>query len=366
MVTYASHKHKRIRIERLLPFGAIFFSIRNGCEIWYNKRMANKNTTKTRRRPSKAELERKQAIQRMLISLGIALLLIIAALKLGAAGVTLYNLIRLVVGSLAYVAIGALLIYLFLFKWIRKQEGLLSGFLCIFAGLLLIFEAYLVWKFGLEQSVLKGTLSQVMTDLTGMRVTSFAGGGLLGVGLYIPISFLFSNIGSYFIGVLLILVGALLVSPWSIYDVAAFIGAQFRSFMEKQEQRKQERFIKKEEEKARQEAEEAARIQREQEEQDALPLPPVDPETGEILSEVPDYDFPQFLRKSGSNRRLSSLKLILTFQMWKKILRMKRCRLIFLLRKPLNTSYQACNSLRQINPKISPRKRRLFEKISKS
>jgi len=62
--------------------------------------------------------------------------------------------------------------------------------------------------------------------------------------------------------------------------------------MEKQEQRKQERFIKREEEKARQEAEQAARIQREQEEQDALPLPPVDPETGEILSEVPDYDFP--------------------------------------------------------------------------
>ena len=124
----------------------ILISIRNGCEIWYNRKMANKNTTKTRRRPSKAELERKQAIQRMLISLGIALLLIIAALKLGAAGITLYNLIRLVVGSLAYVAIGALLIYLFLFKWIRKQEGLLSGFLCIFAGLLLIFEAYLVWK----------------------------------------------------------------------------------------------------------------------------------------------------------------------------------------------------------------------------
>lgn len=252
-------------------------------EIWYNRNMANKNTSKTRRRPSKAELERKQAIQRMLISLGIALLLIFAALKLGAAGVTLYNLIRLLVGSLAYVAIGGLLIYLFLFKWIRKQEGLLSGFLCIFAGLLLIFEAYLVWKYGLEKSVLKGTLSQVMTDLTGIRVTSFAGGGLLGVGLYIPIAFLFSNIGSYFIGVLLILVGALLVSPWSIYDVTAFIGAQFRSFMEKQEQRKQERFIK-----------------REQEEQDALPLPPVDPETGEILPEVPDYDLPQIPEKEWS------------------------------------------------------------------
>ena len=48
--------------------------------------MTNKNTSKTRRRPSKAELERKEAIQRMLISLGIALLLIFAAFKLGAAG----------------------------------------------------------------------------------------------------------------------------------------------------------------------------------------------------------------------------------------------------------------------------------------
>ncbi len=75
--------------------------------------MANKNTSTTRRRPSKAELERKEAIQRMLISLGIAILLIFAAFKLGAAGITLYNLIRLLVGSLAYLAIFGLLIYLF-------------------------------------------------------------------------------------------------------------------------------------------------------------------------------------------------------------------------------------------------------------
>jgi len=137
--------------------------------------MANKNTSKTRRR-----LERKEAIQRMLISLGIALLLIFAAFKLGAAGITLYNLIRLMVGSLAYLAIFGILLYLFFFKWIRKQEGLLSGFFIIFAGLLLILEAYLVWKYGLDKSVLKGTMAQVVTDLTGFRTTSFAGGGLIG------------------------------------------------------------------------------------------------------------------------------------------------------------------------------------------
>ena len=256
-------------------------------EIWYNRNMANKNTSKTRRRPSKAELERKQAIQRMLISLVIAFCLMFAALRLGAVGLTLYNLIRLLVGSLAYLVIFVVLVYLFLFKWIRKQEGLISGFLCIFSGLLLIFEAYLVWKYGLEQSVFKGTLAQVLTDLTGFRVTSFAGGGLLGVALYIPVAFLFSNIGTYFIGAILILIGALLVSPWSVYDVADFLGARFALWMERRELKKQERFIKREEEKARKEAEEQEKLEKEQAEQTLLDIPPVDMETGEILEAPP-------------------------------------------------------------------------------
>ena len=259
--------------------------------MWYNRRMANKNTSKTRRRPSKAELERKEAIQRMLISLGIALLLIFAAFKLGAAGITLYNLIRLLVGSLAYLAIFALLFYLFFFKWIRKQEGLLSGFFTIFAGLFLIFEAYLVWKYGLDKSVLKGTMAQVVTDLTGFRTTSFAGGGLIGVALYVPTAFLFSNIGTYFIGSILILVGALLVSPWSVYDIAEFCSKGFAKWREGHERRKEERFVK-QEEKALQKAEEEARLEKEAAEKALLDLPPVDMETGEILTEDVVLDVP--------------------------------------------------------------------------
>ncbi|VNC28862.1 DNA translocase, cell division protein [Streptococcus pneumoniae] len=253
--------------------------------------MANKNTSTTRRRPSKAELERKEAIQRMLISLGIAILLIFAAFKLGAAGITLYNLIRLLVGSLAYLAIFGLLIYLFFFKWIRKQEGLLSGFFTIFAGLLLIFEAYLVWKYGLDKSVLKGTMAQVVTDLTGFRTTSFAGGGLIGVALYIPTAFLFSNIGTYFIGSILILVGSLLVSPWSVYDIAEFFSRGFAKWWEGHERRKEERFVK-QEEKARQKAEKEARLEQEETEKALLDLPPVDMETGEILAEEAAQNLP--------------------------------------------------------------------------
>ena len=253
--------------------------------------MANKNTSTTRRRPSKAELERKEAIQRMLISLGIAILLIFAAFKLGAAGITLYNLIRLLVGSLAYLAIFGLLIYLFFFKWIRKQEGLLSGFFTIFAGLLLIFEAYLVWKYGLDKSVLKGTMAQVVTDLTGFRTTSFAGGGLIGVAIYIPTAFLFSNIGTYFIGSIMILVGSLLVSPWSVYDIAEFFSRGFAKWWEGHERRKEERFVK-QEEKARQKAEKEARLEQEETEKALLDLPPVDMETGEILTEEAVQNLP--------------------------------------------------------------------------
>ncbi|HEV1205715.1 TPA: DNA translocase FtsK [Streptococcus pneumoniae] len=227
----------------------------------------------------------------MLISLGIAILLIFAAFKLGAAGITLYNLIRLLVGSLAYLAIFGLLIYLFFFKWIRKQEGLLSGFFTIFAGLLLIFEAYLVWKYGLDKSVLKGTMAQVVTDLTGFRTTSFAGGGLIGVALYIPTAFLFSNIGTYFIGSILILVGSLLVSPWSVYDIAEFFSRGFAKWWEGHERRKEERFVK-QEEKARQKAEKEARLEQEETEKALLDLPPVDMETGEILTEEAVQNFP--------------------------------------------------------------------------
>ncbi|HGK9908792.1 TPA: DNA translocase FtsK [Streptococcus pneumoniae] len=236
-------------------------------------------------------MERKEAIQRMLISLGIAILLIFAAFKLGAAGITLYNLIRLLVGSLAYLAIFGLLIYLFFFKWIRKQEGLLSGFFTIFAGLLLIFEAYLVWKYGLDKSVLKGTMAQVVTDLTGFRTTSFAGGGLIGVALYIPTAFLFSNIGTYFIGSILILVGFLLVSPWSVYDIAEFFSRGFAKWWEGHERRKEERFVK-QEEKARQKAEKEARLEQEETEKALLDLPPVDMETGEILTEEAVQNLP--------------------------------------------------------------------------
>ncbi|WP_049508640.1 DNA translocase FtsK [Streptococcus anginosus] len=241
--------------------------------------MANKKNSKkgrTTRRPTKAELERQKAIRRMLVTFGVAFLLLFAALKWGAVGITLYNLIRLLVGSLAYMAIIASLIYLFFFKWVNKHEGYKSGFFSIFIGLLLIFQAYFVNVLNLKGQVLSTTLSRILTDLTAVKVSSFAGGGLLGAALYTPVTFLFSNIGSYFIGVLLILLGALLISPYSIYDIFEKISEAYHAWNEKREAKRQQRFVEKEE-KAAQEAMSAIQV-----EQDELQI---DPETGEILDD---------------------------------------------------------------------------------
>ena len=242
--------------------------------------MATKKNTKkgrTTRRPTKAELERQKAIKRMIATFVLALILLFAAIKLGAFGVTIYNMIRLLVGSLAYLAILASFGYLFFFKWLHKHEGTLSGFISLFLGLELIFQAYFVSVLKLEgAAVLSTTLGRVLTDLTAFKVSSFAGGGLLGSLLYAPISFLFSNIGSYFFGLLLILLGGLLMSPWSIYDISEKAMAAFQNWREKQEEKRQLRFLE-QEEKAAQAAMQAIEV--EQEEAD------VDPETGEILDD---------------------------------------------------------------------------------
>ena len=241
--------------------------------------MASKKNSKkgrTTRRPTKAELERQKAIRRMLITFGVAFLLLFAALKWGAVGITLYNLIRLLVGSLAYVVIIASLIYLFFFKWVNKHEGYKSGFFSIFIGLLLMFQAYFVNVLSLKGQVLSTTLSRILTDLTAVKVSAFAGGGLLGATLYTPIAFLFSNIGTYFIGLLLILLGALLISPYSIYDIFEKLSETYHAWSEKREAKRQQRFIEKEE-KAAQAAMNAIQVEQDE--------PQIDPATGEILDD---------------------------------------------------------------------------------
>ncbi|MDV5972657.1 DNA translocase FtsK [Streptococcus canis] len=231
-----------------------------------------------KKRLTKAEIEKQRAIKRMISSILLALLLVFAMIRLGVFGITAYNIIRFLVGSLAYPFMLALLIYLFFFKWLRQKDGLIAGFIIAFWGFLIEWHAYLFTMPKMfHQDVFRGTASLITKDLLAFRVEEFVGGGMIGALLYKPVAFLFSNIGSYFIGLLFILLGFFLMTPWDIEDVSHFVKDCFAKMVASYQANKEKRFIEREERKLLAQQEESER---------RLAEMRVDPETGEIIEEV--------------------------------------------------------------------------------
>ena len=245
------------------------------------KGTASKNGKK---RLTKAELDRQKAIKRMLWTFFFAFVLIFPVFRLGFFGVTLYNIFRVFVGSMAYPLIFAIYVYLFGFKWLRKHSNYVTGFWMVFAGLLLEFHAYL---FSLDRmsglDIFPGTKDLLFGELVSVQVARFAGGGMLGALLYQPISFLFSNIGSFMIGVLIILLGAFILSPWDVLDIMEYAKEAWQKRAEKRLERTAQRQEKKAERQAQKEREAKERAEAER-----LADLTVDEETGEILDDAAD------------------------------------------------------------------------------
>ena len=249
------------------------------------KGTASKNGKK---RLTKAELDRQKAIKRMLWTFFFAFVLIFPVFRLGFFGVTLYNIFRVFVGSMAYPLIFAIYVYLFGFKWLRKHSNYVTGFWMVFAGLLLEFHAYL---FSLDRmsglDIFPGTKDLLFGELVSVQVARFAGGGMLGALLYQPISFLFSNIGSFMIGVLIILLGAFILSPWDVLDIMEYAKEAWQKGAEKRLERTAQRQEKKAERQAQKEREAQERA-----EEERLADLTVDKETGEILDDAAE-ELPQ-------------------------------------------------------------------------
>ena len=243
------------------------------------KGTASKNGKK---RLTKAELDRQKAIKRMLWTFFFAFVLIFPVFRLGFFGVTLYNLFRVFVGSMAYPLIFAIYVYLLGFKWLRQHSNYVTGFWMVFAGLLLEFHAYL---FSLDRmsglDIFPGTKDLLFGELVSVQVARFAGGGMLGALLYQPISFLFSNIGSFMIGVLIILLGAFILSPWDVLDIMEYAKEAWQKGAEKRLERTAQRQEKKAERQAQKEREAKERAEAER-----LADLTIDEETGEILDDA--------------------------------------------------------------------------------
>ena len=243
------------------------------------KGAASKNGKK---RLTKAELDRQKAIKRMLWTFFFAFVLIFPVFRLGFFGVTLYNLFRVFVGSMAYPLIFAIYVYLFGFKLLRKHSNYVTGFWMGFAGLLLEVHASL---FSLDRmsglDIFPGTKDLLFGELVSVQVARFAGGGMLGALLYQPISFLFSNIGSFMIGVLIILLGAFILSPWDVLDIMEYAKEAWQKGAEKRLERTAQRQEKKAERQAQKEREAEERAEAER-----LADLTVDEETGEIFDDA--------------------------------------------------------------------------------
>lgn len=241
------------------------------------------------RRPTKAEIKRQKALQRFILAIVTAVIFFFAIVRLGIFGITVYNIVRFVVGSLAYFLMFAVLIYLIGFKWFHKQTGLVGGFVVTMIGLLLEWHAYL---FSLtayrDKEVFSTTARLLYGDIINFKVSKFVGGGMLGAVLYKPVAFLFSNVGTFLIGALFIILGLFLMSPWEVYDIVEFFKEKSQEWAAKNEIRKQKRFVKREEKKALAEQKRQEKAQKEEEER--LAQMTVDQETGEILENPTDNE----------------------------------------------------------------------------
>ena len=183
----------------------------------------------------------------------------------------------------------AVLIYLIGFKWFHKQTGLVGGFVVTMIGLLLEWHAYLFSLIAYrDKEVFSTTARLLYGDIINFKVSKFVGGGMLGAVLYKPVAFLFSNVGTFLIGTLFIILGLFLMSPWEVYDIVEFFKEKSQEWAAKNEIRKQKRFVKREEKKALAEQKRQEKAQKEEEER--LAQMTVDQETGEILENPTDNE----------------------------------------------------------------------------
>lgn len=170
-----------------------------------------KKTTKNRKISKKAQAE--QAEKKKLIALFVSLfLLLFAATQLGVIGVTLYNLIRIMIGSLAYLLIIGI-VFCIIRSFFKNKEGsqqgrLILGLTLIGISVLLSFQAYFDKVIGTQQ-----TWHVVSSQLVKLKVTEFAGSGMIGHFIYSPLKLLFSVIGVYIIAALLLLIGLYVLTP---------------------------------------------------------------------------------------------------------------------------------------------------------
>lgn len=228
-----------------------------------------------KKRAKKRKTKKQQKQQEKLLLVGIGLVFILFSIfgffHLGFLGTLIANGFRIVGGNTYRVLCIALAAY---GVWLAikttearfQQVRRIIGCLLIYFGLLIILHAHLFGNVISEQTnVLQTTWTTLLSDIRRSQVSQNVGGGMTGALLYNASYFLVSQIGSYIVAVLLILVGGFLFSNMhshELLDHLQAIGDRLQRFLEgspeKQAEKEARKAEKAAEKQAKKEAERAA------------------------------------------------------------------------------------------------------------
>jgi S-DNA-T family DNA segregation ATPase FtsK/SpoIIIE len=182
-----------------------------------------------KKRAKKRKTKKQQKQQEKLILVGIGLLFILFSIfgffHLGFLGTLIANGFRIIGGNTYQVLCLALAAY---GGWlaIKTTEARfqsfrrVSGCLLIYLGILVILHAHLFNNVMSESpNVLQTTWTTLLDDIRRSQVTQNVGGGMVGALVYRGTYFLVSQIGSYILAVLMIMIGGFLFSKMSSHEL---------------------------------------------------------------------------------------------------------------------------------------------------
>ncbi|MGG5316937.1 DNA translocase FtsK [Enterococcus sp. AZ072] len=256
--------------------------------------MAQKKRTKKKRKTTKKQKQLQE--QRLVIIIGLIFILfaVFSLFSLGFLGNLIANVLRMIGGN-TYQFL-ALLLGLYGLLLVVKNTKLKfskgrrwAGLGVFYIGILVILHARLFANVQSQNpNVLKTTWELLMTDFLGNQVTQNVGGGMLGGGIYSLTHFLVSQVGSYIIATLMLVLGVYLFSMLDFAQVSDFLSHSMDTIQQKlteSDEKKAERTAKREERqalKAKQKAEKEAAAKERQAEKERNQVRPLTP--GEKLA----------------------------------------------------------------------------------
>lgn len=256
--------------------------------------MAQKKRTKKKRKTTKKQKQLQE--QRLVIIIGLIFILfaVFSLFSLGFLGNLIANVLRMIGGN-TYQFLALLLGVYGLLLVVKNTKLKFSkgrrwaGIGVFYIGILVILHARLFANVQSQNpNVLKTTWELLMIDFLGNQVTQNVGGGMLGGAIYSLTHFLVSQVGSYIIAGLLLVLGVYLFSMLDFAQVTDFLNHSMDTLQQKlteSDEKKAERTAKREERqaaRAKQKAEKEAAAKERQAEKERNQVRPLTP--GEKLA----------------------------------------------------------------------------------